>query len=306
MKEIPRKDNIKNILIVILSLIIIGGILYILYDRNIIFKEKKDNKNNTEIKRENKTEDKLVEKDLDDVAIKNTLIGKMRMLIGLSETKEIINNYSFVDSMLVLVNKFDAFSHLLNNDLSEKDKLAIALASTSSTKMTKSFDEMNFAKKEKYKNLYDDTSLYSEISLNDLKNIYIYLFGTSEFYYDDYYFGYYEYFYDSLNKVYYKFDGQQQMAVSAPYLLMYINSFKSYGNVIYVNVNLGFLDARDRKVCTSFDTSFLINNCENLITISTDEMLTYKIDESNYEQFKNYKFVFGKDKNNNYIFKGLE
>lgn len=301
MEERNKKSHGKTIIIILLCLIIIGGAIYIAYDKGIIFKDNKEKKTDTEIKQK----EELVEKDLTDIAVKKEIVEKMKSLTGFSV--EMNNGYSFVEGLNVILGKVNTLDNMLKNNLSENDKLSLALAATDTKKMTKSFEEMNFTKKEEYKNSrYNDISLYSEIALNDLDTTYSYLFGDEKIKYNDIeIFGVYAYFYDSVNKVYYRFNAPT--GGTGPYsYLMYMNNFKSYGNKIYVNTNFGYISSIDGKICTSFDTILEDNNCSNQLSVPVNEVSTYKIDESNYEKFKNYKFVFEKDKNNNYVFKGLE
>jgi hypothetical protein len=107
------------------------------------------------------------------------------------------------------------------------------------------------------------------------------------------------YYYDSVNSVYYIYSACGGIGVGGP--MEYINKYTYSNDEAYVYLSVGYIH---------YD-----NNTEKR-TLYTDLQMTkeyqgnytddFKINQSNYQNFSEYKYVFGKNDNGNYYFKSIE
>jgi len=131
---------------------------------------------------------------------------------------------------------------------------------------------------------------FSQVSVDKVEKNYYDLFGTKPKHQD---FGRCpDYFYDETNKVYYV--GGSCGGLSGVENLIYINKIVEKGNEYYAYVSYG-KNAGD--IYSSYDQKNVVKK------ITGDE--EYKIDETNYDKFSEYKVTFIRE-DSNYFYKSIE
>lgn len=116
------------------------------------------------------------------------------------------------------------------------------------------------------------------------------------------------YFYDEASKKYY-YPDPQCGGINPNHIESYKSKFEEKMDEAYVYVSFAFMNVSGESDSTGYNFMFdvykdfdIVNNEMKYKDVYTDSILEYKIDSTNYKDFKEYKFIFKKDKNDNYYF----
>lgn len=301
MMEVKNKKKSVGlvILIIVLILIILGLIGYICYDKGIIFKKPEPReqvvKNSKDEKEKDLTNQEII-KDLNKKIfymntyghIQNDDYDMARMGVYSFRNDEslmgnIFNNLNddlklkIVLDELLGTNKFQAID---NTDLENSDikQLVSVYGMDSAKKISSSVVE------DEYKNYFGDSTVNHKSF--DVCFGYIYDNNTNNYYYIE-----------------------PQCGGSNPNsAYAYINKYTVKGDEAYVYVNYGLSiyvpdasEANDVNIYKDLKEKEIYR--EN---ISEDEANNFRINESNYKEFSEYKYTFKKDNKGNYYFVSLK
>ena len=226
----------------------------------------------------------------------------------------IINNYIFVTQLNY--EKYiitDLFKTDNLNNIDDNDKLFLALEwnnkKDKKTEITEefitSYNGKDTLSEEAVNKVIDENGKIKKI---DEENYYIEESNVEEKY--NQVFGEYDnptdvltcpyYFYDSSKKIflYNRLCGGLYDQTQKAYIYDYKNSGKKYE--IYVAVGYSKYDGEKQNIYSSYITNNIYKE-----GIDKEEMINFKIDDSNYNNFDHFKVIFEKD-NNNFIFKSVE
>ena len=324
-------EKIKNtiaIIFIILALGVIGYCGYRIYN--------KLNGNDTETK-ENKTEEKknetpvVNEEELTDNLVKQDVLDKLNVILGLNCDDEpifSINNNFIQRKHFEFCNR-RMFDDLFKIGLFDNDKLIIALNNTDDKKIE--YNETTLSKvgasvKDKMKRVLADPEnehidLYV-INIENVKNTYNELFGKNIKEFDvlnndghnlcrkpDH--SEYMFYFDKENKIYYRETIMAGMGSGSAGFLLYINNITINNNDdVYVYINNAWYENR---YTNSNDCGIIDFESEKEIFVGKynidngiKECEHFKIDESNYKEFTNYRFIFKKNNEGNYYFDSVE
>ena len=268
-----KNDKSKNIIIVILIIMIIGLAGLICYDKFIVKKENEKPASTTEKKEETtKAEDKEV--DITDQNLKKDLSDKVSIL-----DRSIDDRYP--SSRRTIYNL---------EGITDNQKLRVTLMGS-----INKVAELTSEEKKKV-----DVHAVGKISVNDVETIYKKMFGTSISSYEDKTMGCPVFEYNKQQGVYYLLTGCNGLPDESD--LSYINRLTQKGNEAYAYVNIGTL----YHDYNNGGKKIIYDDITRKVVIATDVEDNYKIDETNYKKFTEYKYTFTKDSTGNYYFTKIE
>lgn len=303
----------KTIIVWILIIVLLGVIGYCgyrIYDKlNSNNTETNSNKqNNTEEK--NNIEEKEVELTVE--TVKADVLDKLNMILGLNRERGILVKSTFdLSNNLAKADRSDKvfFDFLLpqsnekTNILNNEQKLKLALFNSGSG-MT-------------------EVSENKEISLETLKTRYKALFNEEIEQFDDVCIAWYCYKYDQTKNVYYESSTMIDGASGGSGIISYINAINYVNDFVYVYINFGSYEVDfqgggnkcyvvdgvvnyDDKM--NYDNPIFVGKYgyDNVNDKVIYECEDFKIDESNYKEFTNYKFTFKKNSEGTYYFDKVE
>lgn len=286
-----KKKNVALIMIIILLILIILGLVgYICYDKGIILKKEKEVKST-------QVEEKEVE--ITDTTLINELNKKIYFInLGGGNVVQVsdydmtsFNQYTFRNNADLFG---DIFNHF-NNDL----KLRIVLDSLLATN---EFENLSDANKNnsllsEYINNYGTNSV-KQISVSSVEEAYQQFFGTEVSNHRSYEmcFGY---IYDKNTSNYFWLEPTCGGSTGGQ-IYTYKNRYLSKDNEAYVYVNYG-IGYEGLGIYKDLNKNNLYK-----ATNLDQEIMEFQINESNYQDFVEYKYTFKKDDTGNYYFVGLE
>ncbi len=299
--EKKKLNNKIIILVIFLVLVILGLVLYIIYDKRVSF----NNKTTTEEK-----SDKNVKKDTSNVTSKITdanVIKNLNIKIDqLSGRRYDATGEAYADFVSFEFN----FDLLKKSILSDDEKLLLVLNELiySSKRESVNGDVNKIFLPSNYESYRSNIKF--QINVSDVNELYNSLFGTTPInktisgsncpmlvYNDD-------------EKVYYVVLGCD--GTSASSVISYKNNYVKNGDFAYVDVYYG-VTAPDNN--SSLDNAYNLYNSLNDNIDAIMSITPYKsgivndsqsIIESNYKDFEKYKYTFKLDKDNNYTFVKVE
>ncbi len=292
-RKVKTNSTGKTIIIVILVILIIGLVLYICYDKGLIFSSNK-NTTSSNIKEELAEN---VEKEITD----NLLINDLSQKITYLNTQSVYVGYeSFIDdyNLSNTINRYFFRSNIYETTLTDDEKLDITLNSLLSSyeNLSIAYENMDSASQSIFKP-YAETGSVSDIAEKQISQAkveerYELLFGEKLS--NNKNVGKCPmYVYDNVNKVYY----YTRVCGGTDERMIYIykNKFTTKNDEAYVYVNLG----------NSFDKTSIYDGYgkEKLIDSYTEN---YSINKSNYSKFTEYKYTFKRNSDGNYYFSKLE
>lgn len=290
-----KKKNVALIMIIILLILIILGLVgYICYDKGIIFKKKEEVKN-TQV--EKKKEEKEVE--ITDTTLINELNKKIYFINLGGYFGDQTSNYDMTSfNQYTFRNNVDLFGDIFNhfnNDL----KLRIVLDSLLATNEFENLSDTNKNNHllSEYINNYG-IDIIKQISVSRVEEAYQEFFGTEVSNHRSYEmcFGY---IYDKNSSNYFWIEPQCGGSTGGQ-IYTYKNRYLSKGNEAYVYVNYG-IGYEGIGIYKDLNKNNLYK-----ATNLDQEIMEFQINESNYQDFVEYKYTFKKDDMGNYYFVSLE
>lgn len=298
-----EKKNNNKILIVLIVVLLLGflgvSLLYIYNPRNSIEKDK-DKTGSFE------TTDKDVEidteKDITDALLRNDLSSKVFYLIN--------NNSELADS-----NTFSTYffrKSVFNNNLNFDQKLEIVLASLEKGQINSTTNiKIDSDTNSTIKNMLSVYNVLDVVSVDKVEERYYDLFGEKISNHHDIN-GCPIYYYDSTNRVYYvvkECGGTSDNLVS-----VYKNRYTIMGNEAYVYMNIGISNRVDfnrgdseYNIYKDFNIDSLEGYNDKIYkTVKYSEKNNFIIDDSNKDEFAEYKFTFVKNSDGIYNFTGVK
>lgn len=116
------------------------------------------------------------------------------------------------------------------------------------------------------------------------------------------------YFYDEASKKYY-YPEPQCGGINPNHIESYKSKFEEKMDEAYVYVSFAFMKVSGESDSMGYNFIFdaykdfdIVNNEMKYKDVHAKSLFEYKIDSTNYKDFKEYKFIFKKDKNDNYYF----
>ena len=291
MEEVREKKSNKGLIaiIVVLILVITGLLVYIAYDKGVIF-SKEETK---EVEKKSEEKGKTKEEENVEVEIEDQII-----IDSLAEKMEYLNNIDFAygKNITTLYEK----NHT-KASLSEGQKIGSIL---STFELQGKFSDISDAAfKELYPTYYGtfEPNEYMEIKLDTFLEEYYKVYGTKEilnynasftdpeFMYSEKYSGYFAY------KVTGRTSGEQ--------LLTYNYKYTKDNNKAYVYVALAMdSHAADltRKLYTDYEKTKVYDK------VASEDVYKFEIDSTNYDDFSKYKVTFAKNDDGGYYFESIE
>ena len=294
-------------ILIILLLGVIGSCVYRIVDRL--------NGNTTEpVKTEEKQEEKkkeeqnniAEEKELEDGLAKKDVYEKLNLVLGLNCSLGDTKSEQFSDDVNFITNGWIVYCDdkqlvsLFGNKLVQNNKLAIALSSTNSSDIF--VDEVKNIKDENVKKHMVDfpPQKLAIIKTDDVKAKYKEIFNEdiNSFNSIEHY-SWYSYYYDAIDKIYYKTNYAHGGAGPLTYSL-YLNKITQQGDRVYVYMNfVRALIADTNSYDDTIDTKLFSSD-------ESETFRSFKIDETNYKEFKNYRIVFKKNVSGTYSYEKTE
>ena len=279
-----------------LILIIIGLIIYILFDKGIILNNsnnKKDSNKTVEDKKE------VVEKQLENETTKNELKEKIAAILGVEYTDESVNKYS-TDRTKILTDK---------SSLTDDYKLEIAINNIKQTNIPTNVTNIDIDPIESLglnNNTIKERLLGAmQVSVNEVEEKYKELFGTDIKEFKSLGTTYKQplYVYDKGNNVYYIINVGGSTTTTNTYL--YNNKYTTKGDNAYVYVNFGISEYNiDTNLYDIYKDA--VNKTIYKAGVDETSVSSFKIDSSNYKEFSEYKFQFTKNNDGSYYFSNVE
>lgn len=279
-----------------LILIIIGLIIYILFDKGIILNNsnnKKDSNKTVEDKKE------VVEKQLENETTKNELKEKIAAILGVEYTDESVNKYS-TDRTKILTDK---------SSLTDDYKLEIAINNIKQTNIPTNVTNIDIDPIESLglnNNTIKEKLLGAmQVSVNEVEEKYKELFGTDIKEFKSLGTTYKQplYVYDKGNNVYYIINVGGSTTTTNTYL--YNNKYTTKGDNAYVYVNFGISEYNiDTNLYDIYKDA--VNKTIYKAGVDETSVSSFKIDSSNYKEFSEYKFQFTKNNDGSYYFSNVE
>ena len=279
-----------------LTLIIIGLIIYILFDKGIILNNsnnKKDSNKTVEDKKE------VVEKQLENETTKNELKEKIAAILGVEYTDESVNKYS-TDRTKILTDKFS---------LTDDYKLEIAINNIKQANIPTNVTNIDIDPIESLglnNNTIKERLLGAmQVSVNEVEEKYKELFGTDIKEFKSLGTTYKQplYVYDKGNNVYYIINVGGSTTTTNTYL--YNNKYTTKGDNAYVYVNFGISEYNiDTNLYDIYKDA--VNKTIYKAGVDETSVSSFKIDSSNYKEFSEYKFQFTKNNDGSYYFSNVE
>ena len=278
-----KKSNILAIILILISLSLFGYASYLMLFKNSDIENASVKEKNTEVL-------------LDDENIKNDILTKFYAITGSGENG-IRGLYSFRYGNSVFGNVFDDF----NDDL----KLRVVLDYFYNNNLFEDLKEENYSEPIFAK--YIDTKFY-QISADTVLDQYRKFYGSDPILksIDDPKIGCFGYTYSPEKQLFFKIYPSCGGEMSSN-VYSYINRFVVDGDKIYLYVNYGISKEAGSypnvKVTIYKDLDYKdVYKSEMSLKAAND----FRINESNYSNFSEYKFTFKKDSNNNYYFVSIE
>ena len=284
-----QKKNLNGLLVfllVIVSLLLIGCGVYIIYDKafdkdTVVESGEKNSSSTVENGNQNVEETEKVSNDTDF----NDKISKKIYVLELIDS---LNNNS-------VYRNYDIYSRsVTNSDISLDDKLFNVLENLYIEYSGKSSVTTNYDFGAAGSNGVEFTQLDVALVEQELKNLYGH--GIDSSLHKD--MGKCPMFiYDSVNKKYY---ASAQCGGASSYVVdTYINKITTKGNYVYAYVSLGVVSYDGSNIIyTDYERTKIYDSKNN--TSSSDV-----INKDNYKQFSEYKYTFAKDRDN-YYFNSIE
>ena len=286
------KKNVALGVLITLLLCVIGFCIYLIVDKGNSVKEE-EKQTNTEEKKENE----IVNSDEE----KQKVIDKLNMVFAINDFS--LNNK--LHSELSAVNHLDTFADLANgNGLTDDLKLKIALQYVNDKTMVPSED------------IYAIKVLnVNVIKKDDLVSAYKLLFNEELSQFVDQSFAGYSYKNNNGEyEVYSTYLGGAGYGAKEAY----INNITFDKDTVYVHVNFAsanskYINEEAKSKC--FIVDGITDEINNPIYTGRDESVNgtwvndcndYKIDETNYQKFTNYKFAFKKNNEEEYYLASIE
>lgn len=279
-----------------LTLIIIGLIIYILFDKGIILNNsnnKKDSNKTVEDKKE------VVEKQLENETTKNELKEKIAAILGVEYTDESVNKYS-TDRTKILTDK---------SSLTDDYKLEIAINNIKQANIPTNVTNIDIDPIESLglnNNTIKERLLGAmQVSVNEVEEKYKELFGTDIKEFKSLGTTYKQplYVYDKGNNVYYIINVGGSTTTTNTYL--YNNKYTTKGDNAYVYVNFGISEYNiDTNLYDIYKDA--VNKTIYKAGVDETSVSSFKIDSSNYKEFSEYKFQFTKNNDGSYYFSNVE
>ncbi len=297
-----KKNPLMIVLVIGLILVIIGLVIYICYDKGLITKhetETEEKENKTDIIEEAILTNPYIIQDLNE---KLYFINASQLnyeYATLDYNANSISSYNFRD-------KKGASQADIFNNFNDDVKLQITLDSLRALRQFK-YTTPEVAKNSVVAdiyNRYDGTLRIQNISIDKVKAQYKKYFGTDIKAYKSFNTCLSEYYYDSNLQMYF-WPNPQCGGISAGSVKIYKNKYTTKANEAYVYVNYGLLTAHPE---TGMSDLYKDINMEEIYkaNISDQERGSIEINETNYQDFSEYKYTFKKDENGNYYFVKLE
>lgn len=240
-------------------------------------------------KRENEKEivDKVVEVESGDLEFNNSLIRKVRILEGVSV--EGFNDSSYSNGNIYS----EKFYYAL---VSSESKLFSVLEQLYYEYQNPVTTNYQFGERENLKNQM------RQIDVDFVESEYRNLFGSFVDLHKSFDLGDCPLFiYDSANLKYYGLMNNCNNSREA-YLETFINNITTKKDEAYVYVSLAAVDGSISSESRRIYTDYNMNHLYDGVLVGTDKI----INSNNYKLFSQYKFVFKKDKSNNYYFRSIE
>lgn len=298
MMEVKNKK--KNvglvILIIVLILTILGLIGYICYDKGIIIKKPEPRK---QVVKSSKDE---IEKDLTNQEIINDLNKKIYYMNTYSPVQN--DDYDMARIGMYNFRNDESLIGDIFNNLNDDLKLKIVLDELFGTNKFQAIDSTDL-KNSDIKQFVSVNGMDSakKISSSVVEDEYKNYFGDGTVNHKSFNvcFGY---IYDSDTNTYYYIE--PQCGGSNPNsAYAYINKYTVKGDEVYVYVSYGssIYSSETNNVNIYKDLNEKEIYREN---VSEDEANNFRINESNYKEFSEYKYTFKKDDKENYYFVSLK
>lgn len=296
-----RKNKITPIIITALIIIIIGLGVYICYDKGLIQSRKQETEKKEE-KQDTKQPEETKETELTNTRIIEELNKKIYFLTNTnSNYKDITLDYNANKANIKNIRTV-----LLKNGISDDLKLLTALDSLRAENQFEILTEEG-RKNEKIASLYQQINgVYDikQISIDKVKTQYKNYFNEEPKGYKSFDSCENNYPYDS-NLGLYFWITPQCGGTAASILYNYKNKYTIKGNEAYVYVSYGI---SNYNVQTGATDVYKDVNSETLYKqgLTDQEALSFTINETNYQDFSEYKYTFKEDENGNYYFVSIE
>ena len=187
-------------------------------------------------------------------------------------------------------------------DNSDEEKLKLAFLVVYSTNSGKKIDydilsdEVKEVVNSKLSHYEDIKNYLYSYPYEEVNKVYKKLFGENISNYSHTWLRCNEVVYDKENKVFVEMAGLA-CGASAGINYLYINREENDGDYKYIYANIGHTEGDDNAYNDFSKEDIVIRDID---------YKTFNIDESNYQLFKEYKFIFKKDENDNYYFVSFE
>lgn len=299
IKEEPKVKNKTNkfMIVIIIFLSLCVGVLGTLVATTLLTK--------TTTQKEGNENKEVVEKEIKDIDVITELSIKIDTLLEF-KTSEYKPSTSYTETRFK--------PEVLKQTLTDERKQLILLDNMTLESLEKS-DYEEFKKTNIYKELakaYPEEFLLTstkQISLDKVSKFSEELFGekitnpVKEFLPRC---G--SYFYDESSKKYY-FPEPQCGGINPNHIESYKSKFEEKMDEAYVYVSFAFMKVSGESDNMGYNFMFdaykdfdIVNNEMKYKDVHAKSLFEYKIDSTNYKDLKEYKFIFKKDKNDNYYF----
>lgn len=299
IKEEPKVKNKTNkfMIVIIIFLSLCVGVLGTLVATTLLTK--------TTTQKEGNENKEVVEKEIKDIDVITELSIKIDTLLEF-KTSEYKPSTSYTETRFK--------PEVLKQTLTDERKQLILLDNMTLESLEKS-DYEEFKKTNIYKELakaYPEDFLLTstkQISLDKVSKFSEELFGekitnpVKEFLPRC---G--SYFYDEASKKYY-FPEPQCGGINPNHIESYKSKFEEKMDEAYVYVSFAFMKVSGESDSMGYNFMFdaykdfdIVNNEMKYKDVHAKSLFEYKIDSTNYKDLKEYKFIFKKDKNDNYYF----
>ncbi len=301
MDSEAKRDNLFFVgATIILTVVVLGLVLFIFYEKGLIFNKNADEKNNVV---ENNQEDDDIEEDLNE----EVEITDINLKNDLSEKIDFITNFNLGQNISQMSNfrngTVEGLGNVFNN-ITDEVKLHIVLSYLNGKGQFVPITEEHKTSSVISSFVNNTGVTIKEVAREVVNNKYREYFGSNLFNTstqigkDCFMF-----YYDASISTYF-WVSTSCGGATASSVLAYKNNFTTKDNLAYVYVNYGIIDPVDTTSANIYKdlekTSIYQGNVAFL------EANNFRIDASNYQNFSQYKFTFNKDSNNNYYFTKLE
>ena len=289
-----NKNNSKNLLIIIIILIFIIAwlLLFISYDKGIIFKAKDMNKNSEEITNAEEKNKEETESEITDQTLKQSLIEKITYK----------DKFKVYTSNNIYTFRYGTTFGNVFTDFNNEIKLHVLLTYLNETGKFHPISDAN--KTNNLINSYINNGMeVREITADEVSHQYQLFYGESIPSYQAVGNNCFRFEYDNDIKTFF-WTTPTCGGTGIGLVYSYINKFVNYKEDAYVYVNFATsepIDMTNYSIYKGFSANEIYQS-----NVSMDYVKKFKIDASNYQNFSEYKFIFKKDTNGNYYFSKLE